>query len=296
MAKKRMFSLSIIGSDAFLELPLTTQALYFHLNMEADDDGFINNPKRITRLIGAADDDLQHLIDKRFILAFPDGIVVIKHWRMHNTLQSDRYKHTNYAEDFAQLSIKENKSYTFKKTAEISEKSDMETFWKQNGNILETEWKHSIDKNSIEKKEVFTNVNTKKESKKEVSQQTEEWFNVFWTAYPNKTNKKESKKRFVKICTSEILFNTIMEGMKKTVIPKAHFEGKQYIPMASTWLNGERWNDEAYQQPKANQKSYYTHTQSLPSYLEGENKAKEEASADDLNEVQDLMKKINAKP
>lgn len=91
MAEKRMFTKSIIDSDAFLEMPLSAQALYFHLNMRADDDGFVNNPKRITDYVNASADDLKILLAKRFIIRFDSGVIVIKHWRMHNTLRSDRY-------------------------------------------------------------------------------------------------------------------------------------------------------------------------------------------------------------
>ena len=112
MANKRMFAMSIVDSDAFLEMPLTTQALYFHLNMRADDDGFIGNPKKIMRIINASDDDMKILIAKRFILVFNDGVIVIKHWRMHNTIQKDRYTPTPYQDELNSLFIKSNKSYS----------------------------------------------------------------------------------------------------------------------------------------------------------------------------------------
>lgn len=112
MADKRMFSMRICDSDSFLDMPLSTQALYFHLNMRADDDGFVGNPKRIARLIGSSEDEIKLLLAKRFIIGFDNGIIVIKHWRMHNTLKSDRYHPTVYQEEFAQLMIKPNKSYT----------------------------------------------------------------------------------------------------------------------------------------------------------------------------------------
>ena len=112
MAEKRMFAKTIIDSDAFLDMPLSTQALYFHLSMRADDDGFINNPKRIVRMINANDDDLRVLITKRFVLVFDSGVIVIKHWRLHNTLRKDRYKPTIYQEEFKQLSLKKDGGYT----------------------------------------------------------------------------------------------------------------------------------------------------------------------------------------
>ena len=112
MAERRMFAKTIIDSDAFLDMPLTSQALYFHLSMRADDDGFINNPKKIQRMIGASDDDLKLLLAKRFIIAFESGVVVIKHWKIHNYIQKDRYRPTIYQEEKSLLSEKENKVYT----------------------------------------------------------------------------------------------------------------------------------------------------------------------------------------
>lgn len=112
MAERRMFAKTIIDSDVFLDMPLSTQALYFHLSMRADDDGFINNPKKIQRMIGCAEDDLKVLIAKNFIIPFESGIVVIKHWKIHNYIQKDRYKETVYQEEKALLETKENKAYT----------------------------------------------------------------------------------------------------------------------------------------------------------------------------------------
>ena len=113
MAEKRMFTKKITDTDAFLEMPLSTQALYFHLNMHADDDGFVGNPRRMARLIGASEDDLRILIAKRFILVCDaTGVIVIKHWRMHNTLRMDRYHPTEYQEELSKLFLKTNNSYT----------------------------------------------------------------------------------------------------------------------------------------------------------------------------------------
>lgn len=114
MAEKRMFTKAIIDSDAFLEMPLSAQALYFHLNMRADDDGFINNPMRVTSYVNASADDLKILLAKRFIIRFDSGVIVIKHWRMHNTLRIDRYHPTDYQDELALLCVKKNKSYTEK--------------------------------------------------------------------------------------------------------------------------------------------------------------------------------------
>ena len=112
MAERRMFTKTIIDSDAFLDMPLSTQALYFHLSMRADDDGFLNNAKKVMKIIGANQNDYDLLIAKNFVIIFADGICVIKHWRMHNYIQKDRYKETVYQEHKKQLLIKDNKAYT----------------------------------------------------------------------------------------------------------------------------------------------------------------------------------------
>lgn len=111
MAERRMFAKTIIDSDNFLDMPLSTQALYFHLSMRADDDGFINNPKKIQRMIGCGDDDLKLLIAKSFIIPFESGIVVIKHWKIHNYIQKDRYRETVYLDEKSRLETSENKTY-----------------------------------------------------------------------------------------------------------------------------------------------------------------------------------------
>ena len=107
-----MFAKTIIDSDAFLDMPLSTHALYFHLSMRADDDGFVKNPKKIQRMIGASDDDLKVLVGKRFILPFDSGIVVIKHWKINNNIRSDRYKPTTFIKEKSMIILKENGAYT----------------------------------------------------------------------------------------------------------------------------------------------------------------------------------------
>lgn len=112
MAQRRMFAKTIIDSDAFLDMPATAQLLYFHLSMRADDDGFINQPKTIMRMTGCKDDDLKLLIVKKFIIPFETGIVVIKHWKIHNYIRTDRYTETKYKNEKALLMLDENNAYT----------------------------------------------------------------------------------------------------------------------------------------------------------------------------------------
>ena len=112
MAERRMFAKTIVTSDAFLDMPATTRSLYMLLCVMADDDGFVNAPRSIMRQSGATDDDMKLLIVKRFVLTFESGIVVIKHWRIHNLIQKDRYKETKYLEEKATLALDENNAYT----------------------------------------------------------------------------------------------------------------------------------------------------------------------------------------
>ena len=112
MANRRMFAKTIIDSDAFLDMPVTSQLLYFHLSMRADDDGFINKPKSIMRSCGGNEDDMKILISKKFIIPFDSGIVVIKHWKIHNLIAKDRYTETKYKEEKATLMLDDNNSYT----------------------------------------------------------------------------------------------------------------------------------------------------------------------------------------
>ena len=105
MANRRMFSLDVVDTDKFLDLPISSQALYFHLGMRADDDGFISSPKRVITIIGAKLDDLKLLIAKGFIIAFDDGIIVIRHWKQNNYIQNDRHKSTIYQNQLETLTI-----------------------------------------------------------------------------------------------------------------------------------------------------------------------------------------------
>jgi len=155
MAERRMFAKTIIDSDAFLDMPITARLLYYDLAMRADDDGFINAPKRIMRTIGASDDDLQILAAKKFIIPFENGVVVIKHWRIHNYIRKDTYNRTPYLEELAALELDENKAYTIRKDLkEIAKDGEPSTSRPRTVNEPSTQvrlGKVSIDKDSIGK-------------------------------------------------------------------------------------------------------------------------------------------------
>ncbi|RXS52144.1 replisome organizer [Lactococcus lactis] len=112
MAQRRMFSKKIVETDLFMEMPPTAKILYFYLNMSADDDGFVGNPKTIKLISGATDDDLKILIAKQFIIPFDSGVIVIKDWKIHNYIQKDRYNQTQYLDEKKQLLVEENGTYT----------------------------------------------------------------------------------------------------------------------------------------------------------------------------------------
>lgn len=115
-----MFTKKITESDAFLDMPSSSQMLYLHLCMNADDDGFVNNTRKIQRMCGASDDDLKILIAKSFVITFQSGIIVIKHWKMHNYIQKDRYKPTDYMEEKSMLGLKRNGAYTLDESKMVS--------------------------------------------------------------------------------------------------------------------------------------------------------------------------------
>lgn len=161
MAERRMFAKSIIDSDAFLDMPTSSRLLYFDLSMRADDDGFINSPKKIARMTGASEDDLKLLIAKQFILPFESGVVVVKHWRIHNYIQKDRYKETLYTEEKAKLSLKCNKEYTLE-TDNIQVVTDLDTECIQSVNSLDTQVRLGKDRLELGKDRVncinYTNI------------------------------------------------------------------------------------------------------------------------------------------
>ena len=159
MAEKRMFTKKITDADEFISLPSSTQALYLHLCMSADDDGFNNQVQMAMFKAHASIDDVKILLTKRFILQFESGVIVIKHWRMANALRKDRYTETAYQEELKQLKIKDNGSYTV-----INGNEDV---WLPDGCQMVAADKNSIDKNSIDKNIYIVGEPTAEKPKKE---------------------------------------------------------------------------------------------------------------------------------
>lgn len=150
MADRRMTSKNVVYDDKFLEMPLATQGLYFHMILNADDDGFLRNPKAVARVVGASPDDLKLLIAKQWLIPFESGVVVIKHWRLHNTLRKDRYKPTACIER-SLVNIDESGIYQLITDGEPTG-NQLATTWQPNGNQLATQYrlgKGSIGKGSV---------------------------------------------------------------------------------------------------------------------------------------------------
>lgn len=147
MASKRMFCLDVVGTDKFCDMPSTSQSLYFHLGMRADDDGFVSNPKQITKIVNCSSDDLKILVSKGFIIPFDSGIVVITEWLVNNNkIKPDRYKPTRYIKEFNSLAI-ENSRYLIGTITE--------TLWNQCGTIAEPQSR--VDKNRVDKSRLEIN-------------------------------------------------------------------------------------------------------------------------------------------
>lgn len=209
MAQKRMFDKTITNSDDFLEMPDSSQNLYFHLSMNADDDGFVNNWKSIMRMTGHKEDDLKVLVAKQFIIPFDSGVIVIRHWRINNYLRNDRYVETKYKEEKSKLTIDNNLVYQ-----------------------LDTNGRHSIDKNRIDKNSIDKNI-------------YEQEFNDIWELYPNKKGKTNAFKSFTKAIKEGVSIETIKQGVVNYVqYIKLERVEPQYIKHGSTWFNQRCWDDD----------------------------------------------------
>jgi len=183
MADKRMISKKVIHSDDFMDLPATTKNLYFYLMIEADDDGFVNSPKRIQRMVGGTDDDARLLLSKKFLIAFESGVIIIKHWKMHNYIRSDRYKATTHTKEAEKLHLKDNGVYTLD-TVGIP--------------MVDVD-KNRLDKNRLDKsnsKKPFTFILTKKTSIENTSKNYQEKLK----AYIESSNKSMTYKEFFDKC------------------------------------------------------------------------------------------------
>lgn len=223
-----MFSKTIIDSDIFLDMPLSTQALYFHLSMRADDDGFVNNPRKIQRMVGCGDDDIKLLIAKQFIIPFESGICVIKHWRIHNYIRNDRYKPTMYQEEKGQLLLEENNMYELSNSVPlIDTDSSKNNVGIPNGYQMDTNGIPSDIQNGnpgevrLGKDSIDNNISKDILCSTTVQRLIEKWNSLglsttLKTITPG-TNRYKMLKARIKQYSEEVVFNAINE------IPKSDF-------------------------------------------------------------------------
>ena len=229
MAQRRMFSRKITESDQFLDMPMSAQSLYFHINMQADDDGFVGNVKTIKRMIGASDDDLKLLIAKQFLIPFDTGIVVIRDWKIHNYIQKDRYTETFYKHEKAMLETTDNKQYQV-----------MDTECIQNVSSLDTQVRLGKDRLGKDSQD-----NTNEHSDKPNESVLSDRFDNLWKQYPNKKGKPTAFTAYKKAIKAGTTDDEILKGIekyKKEIDLKR--TDKQYIAHGSTWFNQKRWLDE----------------------------------------------------
>ncbi len=219
-----MFSKDITGSDAFRDMPGSTQALYFHLGMDADDDGFLGGFRTIIRGIGCSEDDFKILLGKKFVVLFPSGVLVIKHHRINNKWDKHNCKRTVHQEEFSQLYIKENRAYTLDKTQSMALQSVSSLFPVSR-----------IEENRIEEKRI---------DKIHTSPAVTMEFEEFWKAYPRKIGKGAAVKawsRAIRKTTLAVILAAIANQRRSSQWVK---DDGQFIPHPSTWLNAGRWDDE----------------------------------------------------
>lgn len=233
-----MFTKKITDDDHFLNLSSPAQALYLHLSMNADDDGFCNQITASMFKAHASVTDLEALLKNRYIYQFDSGVIVIKHWRMANALRKDRYTPTAFKNEMAMLKVSENGAY------KLPNNNDVVAERLPNGcqSVAERLPQVSIGKVSIDKNNK-NNISCNENSEIEVLDQKEMWFESFWEIYPKHQDKKKAKQKFLKLCTDEKKYQEIMDGLRN-VLPVWAKKDNKYIPMPTTWLNGERWNDE----------------------------------------------------
>ena len=220
MANRRMFSLDVIDTDVFLEMPLTTQALYFQLGMRADDDGFVSSPKRVLKMLDCKPDDLRILISRGYVIVFETGVIVITDWKANNLIKTDRYKKTRYQEEFKQLELRDGtyvkKANTlpcenYSETVCIQGKNQVEPDWNPSGNILEPDWnqngnqmepqvrlgKDSIYNNTFTNVKVTSNPEPEKAKTTDIFTQIQELYNSICKSYPRLTKISEKRKKAI---------------------------------------------------------------------------------------------------
>jgi hypothetical protein len=227
-----MFTKRVTDDDHFMGLSASAQALYLHLMMAADDDGFCNQVAVCMFKAHASTSDLEALLANRYLYQFENGVIVIKHWRMANALRKDRYTPTVFQEELARLELKENGSYTMV-AKRLPDGCQVVAACLPQVRL----GKDRVDKDRTEE------VNTL--AHQEVSDVVVETpFDTFWREYPKKKSKGQARTAFNKALKKTDL-NTIMTALRALKETKQWTKnGGEFVPYPATWLNAEGWEDE----------------------------------------------------
>lgn len=238
MARRRMFSLDIVDSDQFTDLPPTARLLYYELGVRADDDGFVGNPRKITKFAECSEEDIKTLEDNGFIYMFDSGVLAIRHWTVNNQLRNDRYHGTYYVEEKKKLCKNmDNKTYYFIDDGVPNgiplvdlDKIREEELSKENS-------KNNLAKQKEEKK------NTVNES--EIDEEIKKQFDVLWDKYPKKIGKAEALNCYNEAIQEGYSFDVINQGLDNYIkcIDLNGIE-KEYIKKGATWFSDYCWEDE----------------------------------------------------
>ena len=206
MANRRMFSLNVVDTDKFLDMPATSQNLYFHLGMRADDDGFVSSPRKITKLVNCSKDDLEVLLAREFIIAVDDGVVVIRHWKQNNYIQKDRYNRTIYQKQLDSLTVN-NGVYC------------LDTERIQNVSQMEAQVRLGKSKDSINKHYCVE-------------------FDLFWKVYPRKKEKGKAYKAYMARLKDGYSEDELRQAATKYAAEcKQRGTEERYIKLGSTFLS-----------------------------------------------------------
>ena len=273
MAERRMIAKSVIKTDSFIDLPANSKVLYFYLMLDADDDGFVTNPRSIMREIGATQDDMRILLAKQYVLTFETGVIVIRHWKIHNYLRKDRYKPTTCLEEKRQLKMDE-KGLVYQMATNgipsgIPSGNQVATagiplvdvgkdrIGKDRINIycssdderppVEADASSSQSVTTVTEQRSNGNANTVTEGRKKKNSAAvrDERFDRFWKAYPRKVGKASARKAWAKLKPSAELTGQMIKTLTwQKGTEQWTKDNGQFIPYPATWLNQGRWEDE----------------------------------------------------
>ena len=307
MAERRMFSSKIVCSDAFTEMPFSAQALYLQLNMEADDDGFLNSPKRVMRMLNASEDDLNLLFEKRFILGFKNGVIAIKHWRMNNQIRKDRYTPTQYQDEYALLDIKTDGAYTEKDKTEAVD--TLATTWQPDGNQMATQYrlgKVSIGKVSIEEdikgdsseseapvlidSKQITNCLREQETQTTNCRQIVDLYNSICKSLPTVRSLSDARKKAIKARLNTYTlddFKTVFENAEASSFLKGGNDRNWQANF--DWLISDKNMAKVLEGNYADKPSRYGRKEAVPGWMK-----KRELDEDEIAAVQRMMQEDNA--